>query len=99
MLYPIFKERTVSGLSMALGEAAHQLTITPEMFSRREDDADTVAATNKYEHHSKGLAGKTQAATSFATARWISWFREMPKSDAFSADDAAMNCGILQSKI
>jgi hypothetical protein len=41
------KECKIGGLYMMLGDAAHQLTITPEMFSRWEDDADAVAAVER----------------------------------------------------
>ena len=41
------KECTIGGLYMMLGDAAHQLTITPEMFSKWEDDADVVAAVER----------------------------------------------------
>ncbi len=41
------KECTIGGLYMMLGDAAHELTITPEMFSQWENDPDTASAVEK----------------------------------------------------
>jgi len=49
------KECKIGGLYMMLGDAAHQLTITPEMFSRWEDDADAVATVERVAANLKQL--------------------------------------------
>ncbi|MBI5117041.1 flavodoxin family protein [Candidatus Poribacteria bacterium] len=41
------KECKIGGLYQMLGDAAHELTITPEMFNQWENDADAVAAVEK----------------------------------------------------
>jgi multimeric flavodoxin WrbA len=41
------KECTIGGLYMMLGDAAHELTITPEMFNQWENDPDAAAAVEK----------------------------------------------------
>lgn len=41
------KECTIGGLYMMLGDAAQELTITPEMFNQWENDPDAAAAVEK----------------------------------------------------
>ncbi len=41
------KECSIGGLYMMLGDAAHELTITPEMFAKWEDDGETMTAVTK----------------------------------------------------
>lgn len=41
------KECTIGGLYMMLGDAAHELTITPEMFGQWEEDAEAAAAVER----------------------------------------------------
>jgi len=41
------KECEIGGLYMMLGDAAKELTVAPEMFTRWEDDADTAGAIQK----------------------------------------------------
>ena len=41
------KECEIGGLYRMLGDAAHELTITPEMFNQWEDDQDAMAAVEK----------------------------------------------------
>ncbi|RJP68042.1 MAG: flavodoxin family protein [Candidatus Abyssobacteria bacterium SURF_17] len=41
------KECTIGGLYQMLGDAAHELTITPEMFNQWEQDSDAVTALDK----------------------------------------------------
>ena len=41
------KECKIGGLYRMLGDAAHELTITPEMFNQWEDDSDTTTAVEK----------------------------------------------------
>ena len=41
------KECEIGGLYRMLGDAAHELTITPEMFNQWEDDSDTTTAVEK----------------------------------------------------